>query len=322
MLGNNDAVAVRFSIAGLWQGTTRFGSTASDQALAAAGNATHLLVGGYTVGSFDGQSNAGGDDAFLSKRDSTGALVWTRIVGTTAVDRGQGAAFDSRGDAYLAGNTAGTLPTSTNAGGADLFVARYDASGTRTLLKQWGTSGNDGSRDVEVDGSGNIYVTGTTTGALGGQTNNGGNDAFVTKLDSSGNVLWTRLFGGVNTDVATALALDAAGNVWIGGYVGSAVPGRIFAGLTDAFVARYDSEGALLDTFFWGTYAEERITGLAAGTDGSVRVSGWVQGAALGAASAGGYDAWAASLTTVPEPSAALLLAGAAFPLPLRRRRG
>lgn len=319
VIGGQDALAVRYSTAGAWQGTTRSGSTGTEIAFGAAGNATNLLTGGYTLGSFDGQPNAGADDAFLSLRTSTGALVWTRFVGTTASDRGHSADFDSAGNAYLAGYTGGSLPTFANSGANDLFVARYGASGVQTLLKQWGSSADDRTYGVKVDGSGNIYVTGQTNGNLGGQTNSGGYDAFLTKLDSSGNVLWTRLLGGTNADASTGLALDAAGQVWIGGYSASSFAGHTNAGIYDAFVAQYDSAGNLLNTAFWGTAGDEGITGLAAAPDGSVSVSGFTSGT-LGAANAGGTDAWAVSLTAVPEPSTALLLAAGAGLL-LRRRR-
>jgi Beta-propeller repeat len=133
-------------------------------------------------------------------------------------------------------------------------------------------------------------------------------------------VLWTRVFGGTGSDVSNGLALDAAGNVWIGGYSSSSFAGHTNAG-TDAFVARYDSAGTLLDTFFWSTAGQDGINGLAAAADGSVSVSGVTTGT-LGAASAGDYDAWAASVTTVPvpEPTAALLL-GIGLPALLGFRR-
>ena len=320
-LGGQDALAVGYSTAGAYQSTTRFGSTGSDHVGGAAGNATNLLVAGTAAGTIDGQPRVGfQEDAFLSKRTSTGALVWTRVVSTFEVDDGRAAAFDSAGNAYMAGLTLGSLPTFTNAGGFDLFVARYDASGAQTLLKQWGTSGDDRAYGMQVDGSGNIYLTGYTSGNLGGQTNNGGQDALLTKLDSSGNVLWTRLLGGTGDDVSNGLALDAAGHVWIGGYSGSSFAGHTNANNLDAFVAQYDSAGNLLNTMFWATAGTDYVTGLAAAPDGSVSVSGWAQGT-LGAAYLGGADAWAASLTTVPEPSAALLLAAGAGLL-LRRRRG
>ena len=318
VVGGYDPVAVGYSTAGTYQSTTRGGSTGSDAALAAAGNATHLLMAGYATGTIDGQASLGGSDAFLSKRTSTGALVWTRTVGTSATDEAWGAAWDNAGNGYVVGHTAGSLPTFTNPGSFDLFLARYDAGGTQTLLRQWGTSGTEFASDIEVDVSGNIYLTGSTSGALGGQTNQGSLDAFLTKLDSSGNVLWTRLLGGTGTDQSTAVALDAAGNVWIGGYSPSTFGGHTNAGGHDAFVALYDSAGTLLGTRFWGTTGDDRINGLAAAADGSVSASGYTSGT-LGAASAGSYDAFAVSV--VPEPGSGLLLLGGAALLGLHRRR-
>ena len=320
VIGSSDPLAVGYTTAGTYQSTTRFGSPNTDVAFSAAGNATHLLIAGYATGAIDGQAQVGSNDAFLSKRDSTGALVWTRVVGTSDYDAGSAAAFDSAGSAYLAGLTNGNLPTFTSAGSSDFFIARYDASGTQTLLRQIGSSGQDDAEAMQVDGSGNIYLTGYTTGALGGQANSGGFDAFLTKLDSSGNVLWTRLLGGTGSDFGSGLALDTAGHVWIGGFSSSSLAGHTNAGNFDAFVAQYDSDGTLLATRFWGGTGDDEITDLAAAPDGSVSVSGSTNGT-LGAANVGGYDAWAASVTTVPEPTAALLLAGAAFPLLLRRRR-
>ena len=318
VVGGTDAVAVGYSTAGVYQSTTRWGSTGEDIAYAAAGNATHLLTAGSAAGTIDGQATAGGLDAFLSKRTSTGALVWTRTVGTTAWDVGYGAAWDSVGNGYLTGYTDGSLPTFTNAGINDIFLARYDASGTQTLLRQWGSIGTDIAYDVEVDVSGNIYLTGYTSGALGGQTNNGSFDAFLTKLDSSGNVLWTRLLGGTDNDYGNALALDAAGQVWIGGLSSSSFAGHTNAGSNDAFLALYDSAGTLLDTRWWSTAGDDRITGLAVAPDGSVGASGLTYGT-LGAANAGGIDAFAVSV--VPEPTSAALLLGAGALLALRRRR-
>ena len=323
VIGGTDALAVRYNTAGIWQNTTRFGSTGTDNAVGAAGNSTNLLVAGVSTGTMDGQVQIGNGDAFLSKRSSTGALVWTRFVGTVQSDYGQAAAFDIAGNAYLAGSTQGSLSGFTNAGNlgsGDLFLARYDASGTQTLLKQWGTSGLDVVYAMTVDGSGNLYLTGTTNGVLGGQASSGGTDAFLTKLDSSGNVLWTRLLGGIGEDYSNGLALDAAGNVWIGGYTTGTFGGRTSAGGIDAYVALYDITGNLLDTHFWGTSFDDLILGLAASPDGSVSLSGYTNGR-LGAASAGDYDAWASSVIAVPEPTtAALLLGGTAF-LALRRRR-
>ena len=320
-IGNYDAVLMRYDTGGTWQGTTVFGSNRADQPYGLAGNGTNLLVGGYSLGSFDGQTSAGNYVPFLSKRNSTGGLVWTRYVGgTTDNALGWGTAFDSVGNGYLAGTITGHFSGTATAGGSDLFVARYDAAGNRTLLKQIGSSADDIDYGIQVDGSGNIYLTGATQGALGGQASAGGDDCFVMKLDSNGNVLWTRLLGGSDYDASQTLALDLAGNVWIAGYASSTFGGHTNAGYYDAFVAEYNSTGLLLGKTFFSTYTFDVIGGLAIGPDGAAYVTGYTDGV-LGTASAGGSDVFVAKITGVPEPSAALLLATAGTGLLLRRRR-
>lgn len=316
-LGGSDSLAMRFDTSGTWQGTTRFGGSGSDLALALAGNATHLLAAGFTGSSFDGETNAGDLDAFLSKRDNTGAVVWTRFLGTSTTDTGQGAAFDSASNGYLTGRTNGSFSGFTNSGVADLFVARYDPTGSRTLLKQFGTSGNDFAYDVEVDLSGNIYLTGYTEGALTGETNAGGKDAFVMKLDSAGNVLWTRLLGGSADEISFSLGLDGTGHVWIGGYSRSSFGGHGNAGSDDGFVAEYDTSGLLLGTTFFATSGLDRIYGLSIGPDGAAYVTGATTGA-LGS-SAGSEDAFVAKI--VPEPSSITLTVLGICAVVSRRRR-
>lgn len=319
-IGAFDDVTLRYGASGTWQGTTRFGSSADDNLIAVAGNATHLLIAGNTAGSFDGQTNVGLRDAVVAKRDVTGAPVWTRFVGTSGEEIGRGAAFDSAGSGYVAGSSTGSFSGFTNAGGTDLFVARYDATGNQTLLKQLGTSSDETAHDVEVDVSGNIYLTGTTAGALGGQGNAGGLDAFVMKLNSSGNVLWTRLLGGSADDGSFGLGLDGAGHVWIGGYSASTFGGHTNAGDFDAFAAELDTDGNLLATTFLATSNFDRISGVSIGPDGAAYMIGWTAGA-LGGPIAGGTDVFVAKITAAPEPSAALLLAAGAGLL-MRRRRG
>lgn len=321
-LGDYDAFSSRFDTSGTFQATRRVGGSSTDYAYDLAGNATNLLIAGQTIGSFDGQTNAQGFDAFLSKRDSSGTLIWTRFAGTSGNDLGQAAAFDSTGNGYLTGYTTGSFPGFSQLGGGDLFIARYDASGTRTLIKELGTTDLDWAYGVEADVSGNIYLTGSTRGNLGGQTNKGGDDAFLMKLDSNGNVLWTKLFGGNGTDVSYGLGLDGAGHVWIGGASDTFnLNGRITAGVNDAFVAEYDTNGNLLGTTWLATGWDEQIYGLTIGSDGNAYVTGWTDGVLAGS-NAGSRDVFVAKIVgVVPEPSAALLLVAGAGLL-LRRRRG
>jgi hypothetical protein len=320
--GVTDALTVRYDTSGVWQATRRIGGGNIDTVAALTGNATHLLAAGSTMSAFEGQSTSWNNTgAFLSKRNSTGNVIWTRFLETNAPDQGRAAAFDSAGHAYLAGTTQGSLSGFTNAGDDDLFVARYNGlNGVQTLLKQFGTSGLDLAHDMAVDLSGNIYLTGTTEGALGGQTNAGLVDAFVMKLDSNGNVLWTRLLGGSGADESLGLGLDATGNLWIGGFSYSTFGGHTNAGSADAFVAEYDSAGNLLGTTFFATSLNDTINGLAIGPDGAAYVTGYTIGT-LSPTNGGAHDVFVAKITAVPEPSTALLgLSGVVFTLVRRRR--
>src|SRR5207245_1868305 len=150
-------------------------------------------VAGFARGTFSGQSNAGQEDAYLRKFDLSGNTVWTREFGTSSSDEAMGVGVDSSG-VYVAGITNGTLPGQTSAGAQDAFARKYDTSGNVVWTQQFGTSSADQATGVAVDATG-IYVVGFTTGTFAGQTSAGGQDAFVRKLDVSGNAIWTRQFG-------------------------------------------------------------------------------------------------------------------------------
>jgi hypothetical protein len=91
-----------------------------------------------------------------------------------------GVSADGLGNVYISGVTHGALG-GPNAGNADAFVSKYDAAGALLWTRQFGTSDDDVSICVSADGLGNVYASGSTTGALGGPYA-GGYDAFVTKI--------------------------------------------------------------------------------------------------------------------------------------------
>ena len=113
------------------------------------------------------------------------AGVWVRQFGTSGDDFARGVAVDSSGNVYAAGMTAGGLDGS-NAGSNDLFVVKYNSSGTKQWTKQLGTSSHDYASGVAVDSSDNLYVSGYTAGGLDGNTSAGGDDLFVVKYNSAG----------------------------------------------------------------------------------------------------------------------------------------
>ncbi|MDP6288444.1 MAG: SBBP repeat-containing protein, partial [Acidimicrobiales bacterium] len=120
-----------------------------------------------------------------------------------------------------------------------------------------GSGSNDQGHSVVVDSSGNVYTTGKFYGTVdfdpgAGTTNltsNGGRDAFVSKLDSSGNYVWAKSFGDSGNDSGAWVAVDSSGNVYTTGNFGVTVdfdPGAGTANLTsngqqDGYVLKLDS---------------------------------------------------------------------------------
>ena len=111
---------------------------------------------------------------------------WTKQLGTSSNDGGNGVTTDSSDNIYVTGWTGGGLDGNTNSGKYDIFLIKYDSSGTKQWTKQLGTSSFDKGYDVTTDSSGNIYVTGYTLGDLDGNTSSGSNDILLVKYNPSG----------------------------------------------------------------------------------------------------------------------------------------
>ena len=98
-----------------------------DSLSGAAVDAAGLYVTGFIIGALPGQTSAGGADGFLRKYDFGGNELWTRQFGTAETDKPDAVAIHA-GAIYVTGSTAGAMGTPV--GGRDLFVRRYDATGT------------------------------------------------------------------------------------------------------------------------------------------------------------------------------------------------
>ena len=262
----------------------------------------NVYITGGTNGNL-GSTNAGNCDAFLSKYDALGTLLWTEQLGTNKYDVSFSVSADSLGNAYISGETRGSLG-GTNAGGSDAFLSKYDASGTLLWTEQLGTNGDDGGGDVSTDGLGNVYISGNTNGSLEG-LNAGNYDAFVSKYDVSGKLIWTKQLGTSDADFGTGVSTDRLGNVYITGNTDGSL-GNTNAGDRDVFVRKYDASGTLLWTQQLGTCDIDRSSGVSTDGLGNIYFSGYTKGN-LGGINAGGNDAFVGKITDVPEPSTLLL---------------
>jgi hypothetical protein len=239
--GSDDAFVTKLGVDGSLAWTRQWGTSLGDQVWAVAVDGSgNLYAAGRTAGALT--TTLGGLDAFVRKLSPTGTTLWTRQWGTASTDQAMGLVLDSDGNAYVCGQTSGALGGSP-LGGTDAFVTKLTADGAIAWSKQWGTSTDDGCAAIARDSAGNLYAAGQTLGNLAG-TNGGQFDAFITKLDANGTVLWSRQWGDSDLNYALAVAVDTAGDTFVGGYT----PGHLGGprmGRWDSFLLKVDGSGTL-----------------------------------------------------------------------------
>jgi hypothetical protein len=197
---------------------------------------------------------------------------WIRQFGTAGFDGSYSVAADGLGNAYVCGGTTGNVG-GLNAGGRDYFVRKYDSTGSVVWSRQYGTSTDDEALGIALDNVGSVYVSGYTNGSLNGATQNGNGDAFLSKLDTAGNALWTQLLGTRVGDSSWNVSADNAGNVFIVGQTLGPIVHTTFA-FQSAFVAKYNSAGTLSWTRQIGDTGSNTGVGAASDGHGGVYVSG------------------------------------------------
>lgn len=249
------------------------------------GGASRVYVTGYTYGNLGG-TNAGLGDAYLTQYDTSGTLLWTRQTGSSADDYANDVAVDIAGNAYVTGYTSGNLG-GANVGLQDVFVAKYNTSGTLLWMLQTGSPAEDYAMDVAVDTAGNAYVAGYTRGSLAG-ANAGQDDIYLAKYDASGIQLWTRQIGTSTQDFAMGVAVDDAGNAYITGHTFGSL-GAANAGLADICLVKYDAVGVRLWTRQFGTSRGDYANGVAVDVSGNTYITGYTLGN-LGGTNAGHAD--------------------------------
>jgi len=285
--GSADAFVRKYDNASHVSWTRQFGTSGNDGAWAVALNASGVYVAGNTGGTLPGQTSSGSADAFVRKYDPEGNELWTRQFGTSGTDVAESLAADASG-IYVVGNTGGTLPGETSAGGVDVFLRKYDPNGNELWTRQFGTSGTDRDSVVAANASG-VYVAGSTDGTLPGQTESGFRDVFLRKFDTDGNEQWTRQFGSIGTDFPGGVALaDSA--IYVAGSVEDTLPGQPSAGSGDVFLRSYDTDGNELWTRQFGTAGFEH--GHVAVDTSGIYVAGYTDGAFPGQTNAGSGDAF------------------------------
>lgn len=202
-------------------------------------------------------------------------------------------ATDAAGNFYVAGSFEGTADFDrghaytddrdflASSGGSDAFVAKYTSGGTLVWARRNGAyNGSDGFGGVAVDGSGNVYLTGTT------YSGSGYTNVFTAKLDSAGNpaAVWAGLgtIGGTGNKVGSGVAVDGLGNMYVtGSFERTATFGSTTltsAGSTDAFVMKLSETGHLVWARKMGGLGMDDGSGVAVDGSGNTYVTGQFEG--------------------------------------------
>jgi hypothetical protein len=245
--------------------------------------------------------------------------LWSMRVGGSGDQSPYGMAVDASGAVIIAGSSLGK-PSFGGAsfetlGEGDLFIAKYDTSGAHVWSKVFGDAEAQQGRAVAVDSAGNVFVTGFFSGTLSFSagltlTSAGLEDIFLVKLDPSGNVLWAKGFGDGDSQLGNAVAVDAAGNVYVAGSFEGTVDfggGPVLADDEDGVLIKLDPSGIILWSFTFGGSGDDSADSVAIDPGGDVLLGGKfhykvsIGGTPLD--SNGGADMVAVKLTAAGSPA-------------------
>jgi len=221
-----------------------------------------------TSGAFQTAQTGTGDNGFVTEIKADGSTkIYSTYLGGNGVSDALGVAVDSAGEAYVTGTTNSTaFPTvdaaqSSNAGGFDVFVTKFNATGSSLLFSTYyGGTLDDIATGIALDSFGDAYVTGRTAsstypvpgspfqGVLSGTS-----DGFVTELSNTGFVVYSSFIGGTGNENSVqgstalaalgAVAVDSSSNAYLAGDTNSTTGFQIVSGVLSAYA------GGLADGF-------------------------------------------------------------------------
>jgi hypothetical protein len=256
---------------------------------------TNSVTGMATSGAHQ-TIEAGSDDAFLTRHDNAGNLLWATYYGGSANDRGWESAIDPAGNIYICGRTGSSSGIATSGshqpsltGLTDGFLAKFNSSGSRIWATYYGGYDWETASGVTCDASGNVYLVGQTS-----STSNiasfgawqtmvaGGDDGFIAKFTSAGVRVWGTYCGGPNNDEFYRAVVDGSGNIYLGG-MGTSPSGIASAGahqtvygggVKDAIFAKFSSTGSRLWCTYFGGSGDEYCWGITLDGAGNIYWAG------------------------------------------------
>ncbi len=225
---------LKLNSSGAYQWHTFYGSKSRDSAVSIAlDSGGNIYMAGNSTATWNGSDGQAPLHAYtggitILKLNSSGAYLWHTFYGSTTYDSADSIALDSAGNIYMAGNSratwdgpAGQAPLHAYTGG--ITILKLNSSGAYLWHTFYGM--DSGARALALDSSCNIYIAGYSAyhnwygpdGQPPLHAYHWQNDMVILKLNSSGAYLWHTFYGSDGNEDANAIALDSAGNVYVGG---------------------------------------------------------------------------------------------------------
>ncbi|WP_395689902.1 beta strand repeat-containing protein, partial [Caenimonas koreensis] len=273
-----------------------FGGVANDTGVdvAVAADGTVYVTGRTTATTGDLAnligSSAGAGDVYVAHFSADlSTLLWSTRVGGSLDDQPTSIAVDSAGNVAVAGSTKSSAfpmvnaADSSRAGNQDAFVFKLNTSGTALVFSTYFGSGgnNDVANDVAFDSSGAVYVTGVLDD--NNILNLSKQAAFINKYSATGAVVYQKTIDGNDDDAGKAIAVDAAGQVYVAGDTQSdnlPIVGGILGlslGNQDAFMAKLNAAGSITYSSYIAGNRDDFATGIAIDGTGLAYVVGTTQ---------------------------------------------
>ncbi len=224
----------------------------------------------------------------LLKYNSNGSRQWTKTIASNYAPA-HGIVANSSGDVFVTGLSESSFNSISVTGGKDLFLTKYNTSGTHQWSKLLGSTSDDVGNEIVMDSSGNLYITGYTEGTLDGGSTSGERDLLITKYDSSGNKSWAVQVGNTRSE-GRSIALDSSNNVYVAGYAYGDFDGNSNIGGSDVVIVKYNSSGVKQWAYQYGTTSDDFGEGIAVDSTGNLYVTGTTSGNFYGNVNAGSSD--------------------------------
>lgn len=252
-----------------------------------------------TVGTHKSKFSGLGYEAFLTKFDSAGNLIWGTYYGGTYNESGYDVVVDDQYNIFITGITCSdssiaTTGTYQNTRGDtslkiyDAFIAKFDNTGNLLWGTYIGGKGNDFGNSLQIGKNGIIYLAGTTESTTGIATSgsfkssySNRTDNFLAKFNKTGNMVWATYYGDTMNEDGGKLAYDKGGSLYLAGYTKSTSNIATLGthkmnaiGSWDGFIVKFDTLGNRKWGTYYGGYGGDYIYDICYNTKGFIYITG------------------------------------------------